>query len=209
MSSLLLDFLDNTFNYKKLKRSRLKRKLTLADVSEKTGIPVATLQRYEDGLTKKIPLEAIKKICQVYNVDYNFYYSWTALPFFSTLSGALLSLFYGVSITSIHAGTAIGGFLGLTGMVGIEKLYSKLKDEEKNYKQVVYNSLEKEEQKEYQDFKTIATTLLKTNEILDDIEKEEADNLMFTLYLLHKIRKVSKRKNIDIQDIEILDKNQQ
>ena len=209
MSSLLLDFLDNTFNYKKLKRSRLKRKLTLADVSEKTGIPVATLQRYEDGLTKKIPLEAIKKICQVYNVDYNFYYSWTALPFFNTLSGALLSLFYGVSITSIHAGTAIGGFLGLTGMVGIEKLYSKLKNEEKNYKQVVYNSLEKEEQKEYQDFKTIATTLLKTNEILDDIEKEEADNLMFTLYLLHKIRKVSKRKNIDIQDIEILDKNQQ
>ena len=94
-------------------------------------------------------------------------------------------------------------------MVGIEKLYSKLKDEEKNYKQVVYNSLEKEEQKEYQDFKIITTTLLKTNEILDDIEKEEADNLMFTLYLLHKIRKVSKRKNIDIQDIEILDKNQQ
>ena len=177
----LIDYIEFKFDYKKLRQTRKNKNLSIAEVSEKTGIPVATLQRYEDGLTKKIPLEAIKKICQVYNVDYNFYYSWTALPFFSTLSGALLSLFYGVSITSIHAGTAIGGFLGLTGMVGIEKLYSKLKDEEKNYKQVVYNSL----------------------------EKEEADNLMFTLYLLHKIRKVSKRKNIDIQDIEILDKNQQ
>ena len=65
----------------------------------------------------------------------------------------------------------------------------------------------KEEKKDYQNFKIIATTLLKTNEILDKNEKEEADNLMLALYMLHKIRKVSKRKNIDIQDIETLDKD--
>ena len=63
MNEWLLEFFESTFNYRKLKRSRVKRKLTLAQVSAKTGIPTATLQRYEDGITKKVPLEAIKKLC--------------------------------------------------------------------------------------------------------------------------------------------------
>ena len=147
MTDLLLDFLDNTFNHKKLKKSRLKRKLTLAEVSEKTGIPVATLQRYEDGLTKKIPLDSIKKICEVYNTDYNFYYVWTTLPFFTTLSGALISLFYGLPFTSIHHGTTIGGFLGLTSMIGIEKIYKKLKLKENSYKGIIYDSLQERGEK--------------------------------------------------------------
>ncbi len=207
MSSLLLDFLDSTFNYKKLKKSRLKRKLTLIEVSERTGIPVATLQRYEDGGTKKIPIDAIKKICEVYGTSINFYYTWTDIPLFTGLGGFLISLFYGIPLFSLANVTAIASALGLSSVLGIEKLYIKLKNNEKNYKKIIYNSLQEKDKKEYHDFKTITTTLLKTNDILDEIEKEEADNLMFALYILHKIRKVSKRKNISIQDIETLDKN--
>ena len=61
MKDVLLEFLENSFDNKKLKKSRLKRKLSLAEVADKTGIPTTTLQRYEDGVTKKVPFEAIKK----------------------------------------------------------------------------------------------------------------------------------------------------
>lgn len=204
MNEMLLDFFENSVNSKKLKKSRLKRKLSLSEVSEKTGIPFTTLKRYEDGDTKKIPLDAVKKICEVYGTNYNTYYAWTTFPFFGSLGGVLISLFYGISIASIHNGATIGGFLGLTSMIGIEKLYAKLSDEKKNYKKIIYNSLEQNEKKEYQDFKIIATTVLKTNEILDDVEKEEVDSILLALYVLHKIRKVSKRKNIHLEDAEIL-----
>ncbi len=43
MEKILYDFLKNTYNYKKLKEIRLKKKLTLIEVSEKTKIPVATI----------------------------------------------------------------------------------------------------------------------------------------------------------------------
>lgn len=49
-------------NYRKLKNSRKKRKLSLDEVSKNTGIPTRTLQKYETGEIKKIPLEVIKKM---------------------------------------------------------------------------------------------------------------------------------------------------
>lgn len=61
MTDMLLDFFENNVNNKKLKKSRLKRKLSLSEISERTGIPFTTLKRYEDGDTKKIPFEAVKK----------------------------------------------------------------------------------------------------------------------------------------------------
>lgn len=43
----------------------MKRKISLEDASQRSGIPIASLQRYEDGITKKIPLEAVKKLCEL------------------------------------------------------------------------------------------------------------------------------------------------
>lgn len=208
MNEWLLEFFESTFNYRKLKRSRVKRKLTLAQVSAKTGIPTATLQRYEDGITKKVPLEAIKKLCELYGTDYNCYYAWSTFPFFGTLSGMLVSLFYGLSITSLHNGSVIGGFLGLTSMIGIEKIFANLSDKKQNPKKIIYTSLTKEEKKKYKNFKTIATTYLETDEIIDDVEKEEVDNLLFAVYMIHQIRRRKRRKQIELEEIEIIDEKE-
>ena len=205
MNEWLLDFLESTFDYKKLKKSRLKRKLTLAEVSERTGIPTATLQRYEDGKTRKVPLEAIKKLCELYHTNYNYYYTWSTFPIFGTLGGMLISLFFGMSITSFHNGSIIGGLLGFTSMMGIEKIFANLSDKKQDPKKIIYESLTKEEKKRYKGFKTIATTYLETDEIIDDIEKEEIDNLLFAAYMMHEIRRREKRKNIKLEDIETIE----
>ena len=205
MKDVLLEFLENSFDSKKLKKSRLKRKLTIAEVSSKTGIPPTTLQRYEDGSTKKVPLEAIKKLCELYHTNYNCYYTWANFPIFGTLGGMLISLFFGMSITSLHNGTIIGGLLGLTSMMGVEKIFANLSGKKQNIKRIVYNSLTKEEKKRYKGFKTIATTYLETDEIIDDVEKEEVDNLLFAVYMMHQIKKREKRKNIKMEDIETIE----
>lgn len=203
MDEWLLEFLESTFNYRKLKNSRLKRKLTLAEVSDKTGIPPATLQRYEEGVTRKVPLKAIKKICELYKTNYNYYYAWINFPLFGTLGGMLTSLFFDMSINSLYNGTAIGALLGLTSAVGTEKIFAKLTKEKQNPKRIMYNLLEKEEKKKYKNFKTIATTYLETDEIIDDIEKEEIDNLLFAVFMMHHIRKYEKRKEIDFEEVEV------
>ena len=205
----LLDFLENSFNHKKLKKSRLKRKLSLAEVSAKTGIPTTTLQRYEDGVTKKVPLESLKKLCNFYNTDYNYYYNWINFPLFGTLGGMLISLFYGISINSLHNGTAIGGLLGFTSMFGVEKIFSNLSNKKQNPKKIIYDSLTEEEKKKYKGFKTIATTYLETDEVIDSIEKEEVDNLLFAVYIMHQIRKKEKRKQIKMEEIETTEEIEQ
>lgn len=49
------------FNNEKLKKSRKKRKLSIKEVAEKIDVPVTTLQKYESGSIKKIPLDKLKK----------------------------------------------------------------------------------------------------------------------------------------------------
>ena len=53
-------------NYKKLRQTRKSKDLSIMEVSEKTGIPAATLQKYESGIIKKVPLDLLKKICKLY-----------------------------------------------------------------------------------------------------------------------------------------------
>ena len=43
----------------KLKNARIEKELSLSELSSLTGIAKSTLQRYETGSTKKIPIESI------------------------------------------------------------------------------------------------------------------------------------------------------
>lgn len=59
-------------NYKKLRQTRKSKDLSILEVSEKTGIPAATLQKYESGIIKKVPLDLLKKICKLYKKIINY-----------------------------------------------------------------------------------------------------------------------------------------
>ena len=141
MENMLLDFFENNVNYKKLKKSRLKRNIALNEVAIRTGIPYSTLKHYEDGDTKKIPFEAVKKICEVYGTDYNAYYAWTAFPLFGSLSGILISLFFGISVPIAYTGSVLGSILGVLGMLGGKKLFESYSIKKENIKKIIYNSL--------------------------------------------------------------------
>ena len=204
MNDILLDFFENTINYKKLKESRLKRKLSLAEVSTRTGIPTTTLQRYEGGVTKRVPLESIKKLCELYGTDYRLYYIWTLFPFYKNLSGILISLFYKMPIP-IYTKSILGDFFKELEVVGKIKVFARF-SQNKDIKGVLYKLLTKEEQEEYDNFLAISKTILKTDKIFGflDEEKKDVERLLFIIFLFHKIRKKNKEKIIDFEEIETL-----
>ena len=203
MENMLLDFFENNVNYKKLKKSRLKRNIALNEVAIRTGIPYSTLKHYEDGDIKKIPFEAVKKICEVYGTDYDAYYAWTTFPLFGSLSGILISLFFGISVPIAYTGSVLGSILGVLGMLGGKKLFESYSIKKENIKKIIYNSLAKEEQEEYDNFLLISKTLLKTNKILNEKEQNEVDKLLFATFMLHKIREKNKEKIIDFEEAEV------
>lgn len=180
----LVEIFDSTFNYKKLKNSRKKRKLSLEDVSKNTGIPLRTLQKYETGGIKKIPLESLKKICDYYGTDYYFYYGWTKFPLFGTFSGIVLSYLIGIPLTtSISAGYLISVF-----GIGIFKKYFELKKEKEDTKELD-DILNLEEKKDYERFRTIVNAYLRSDEIFSPEELKKEELYLFSYFLAHKLKK--------------------
>lgn len=209
LNPILVDFFENTFNYKKLKRSRMKRKISLEDASQRSGIPIATLQRYEDGITKKIPLEAVKKLCELYGTDYSSYYSWSMFPFMGSITGILFSFLNGINLTNSQFGATIGTIIGVSGYLISKKLYTDKKlseDEIKNInKKILMNALTSDEKKEFKKYKQLSETMLDTKEILDEEEQEEIENMLLIVYFTHKIRKKVKYQKINLDEVETID----
>ena len=55
--------------YERLKKRREELGLSLQQLADKTGIPKPTLQRYETGITKKVPQEAFEKLRRALGLD--------------------------------------------------------------------------------------------------------------------------------------------
>ena len=202
----LAELFDSTFNYKKLKNSRKKRKLSLEDVSRNTGIPVRTLQKYETGGIKKIPLEALQKICSYYGTDYYYYYGWTKFPLFGTFSGIVLSYLVGIPLTT---SVSVGYLAGVFG-INILKKYFEIKKEKDNIKEL-YNSLTLDEQKEYDKLRTIVNTYLGSYDVFTTEELKKEELYLFSYFLAHKLKKKvgndGKLSPYDIEEAEIIINN--
>lgn len=202
----LAELFDSTFNYKKLKNSRKKRKLSLEDVSRNTGIPVRTLQKYETGGIKKIPLEALQKICSYYGTDYYYYYGWTKFPLLGTFSGIILSYLVGIPLTT---SVSVGYLTGVFG-ISVFKKYFELKKEKEDTKEL-YDILNIEEKKDYERFRTIVNTYLRSDEVFSPEELKKEELYLFSYFLAHKLKKRvgndGKLSPYDIEEAEIIINN--
>lgn len=202
----LITYLNSSFNNKKLKYSRKKRKLSIEEVSDKTGIPVTTLQKYESGAIKKIPLDALKKICKLYGTDYEYYYGWTAFPLFGTFSGITLSYITGMSLNTLATNISAGFLIGVFGLKIAKKYF-----ESKNKKDIIiqlYETLSEEEKKEYEKLKTIVNTFLGSKEIFEPSELKKEEMYLFSYFFAHKLKKEAINNNLltpyDIENAEII-----
>ena len=183
----LIDYLDSTFNYKKLRKSRKKRNLSIAEVAEKVGIPAPTLQKYESGVIKKIPLEALKKISNLYGTDYECYYGWTSFPLFGSFSGLILSFLYGFSLNSISQGVNLGFILGVIGMKGADK-YFQLKKGEQRFR-ALYDKLTDDEKKYYNRFKNTVANILNSEDYFSEDELKQEEIVLLSYFYSHKLKK--------------------
>lgn len=179
MEEIFYEFLESTFDYKKLKKSRLERKLSLSEVSEKTGIPFTTLKRYEDGDTKKIPLEAVKKICSIYGEDVESFFIINSLEIFNKKAIVILLQLFNFDITRLNLS---------------EKYYKELKVDKEFLKELRQGDklmLNPDERKEYIKFKEMSEIFLEIR-YLEKIERENFEKLLLTIFYMKKIIKNKK-----------------
>ncbi len=202
----LRDYINETFNYEKLRKSRKKRKLSINQVAEMTGVPPTTLQKYESGIIKKIPLEVLKKICDVYGTDYRYYYGWTSLPLIGTFSGLVMSFLYGISLNSSFMGVSVGYLLGVLGLQGAVKYFENAESENKF--ESLYNQLNELEKKDYERFKKIVNLHLDSEEYFTEEELKKEEVYLLAYFFGHKLKKEYNEINgitpYNISDIEIL-----
>ena len=174
------------FNNEKLRFSRKKRKLSIKEVAEMIRVPPTTLQKYESGIIKKIPLEVLKKICDVYGTDYYMYSWWTR---FNSLSEIILHFvcFY----DDFKEDKKLFEILNIT-----EYFDFDIKD--RTYISL-YNKLSEEEKEEYQRFKIVVLNTLKSDKYFKNDELEKENIFLFSYFFAHKIKR---EKQIDLKILE-------
>ena len=174
----LYDFLNSSYYGEKIKEDRKKNKLTLAEASEITKIPTATLQRYEDGKTKKIPKEAIQKFCKLYNEDENIFSSVSYIEFFNSLFPVISLTLFGMEFDRLNLPDSYYKKLGID------------KEVLKNLKRLKKKLLTKEEKIEYEKFVKLAEILLDIKEVYH----KEYQDILFSTFFFITLKK--REKNI-------------
>lgn len=202
----LREYINETFNYEKLRKSRKKRKLSINQVAEMTGVPPTTLQKYESGIIKRIPLEILKKICDVYGTDYRFYYGWTSFPLIGTFSGLAMSFLYGISLNSSFMGVSIGYLLGILGLQGAVKYFEKTENENKF--ENLFEQLTETEKEDYNRFKKIINLHLNSEKYFTKEELKKEEIYLLAYFFGHKLKKEYNEINditpYNISDVEVL-----
>ena len=182
------------FNNEKLRFSRKKRNLSITEVAQKIGIPIATLQKYESGTTKRIPLEVLKKICDVYGTDYYMYSWWTR---FNSLSEIILHFvcFY----DDFKEDKKLFEILDIIEYFDFDKKSDKYMS--------LYNKLTEEEKEEYQRFEIVTLNTLKSDKYFIYKELRKENIYLFCYFFAHKIKR-EKKVDLNILKEEKLKKEE-
>ncbi len=174
------------FNNEKLRFSRKKRKLFIKQVAEMVEIPYTALQKYESGAIKKIPLDMLKKLCDIYGTDYYMYSWWTR---FNSLSDIILYFIY--FSEDFREDKKLFEILNIT-----EYFDFDIKD--RTYISL-YNKLSEEEKEEYQRFKIVVFNTLKSDKYFKNDELEKENIFLFSYFFAHKIKR---EKKVDLKILE-------
>ena len=171
-------------NNEKLRLSRKKRKISMEEVSKNTGIPIRTLQKYETGEIKKIPLEVVKKISEFYGTDYYMYFWWTK---FNSLPDIILHFIY--FSEDFSEDRKLFEILDITEYFDFDTkagTYISL-----------YNKLTEEEKENFYRFKNVVLNTLKSDKYFTNDELEKEDIFLFCYFFAHKIKR-EKQINLEI-----------
>lgn len=165
-------------NYKKLKKIRKEKNFLLKEVAKRVGITDATLSRYENGMIKRSKLETLKKICDLYEVDYRNYIYNSQIDFCS------ISAFLNFILTSPEL---IKDYIAILNFLKINTYFVTL-NSKKNFK-ALFNSLTEDEKNNFLKFKQINDILLNSNEIFLEKDILKKDIMLFSYFYEHKLRK--------------------
>ena len=179
----LYNFLNSSYYGEKIKESRKKCNLTIEGASKITKIPPTTLQRYENGETKKIPKEAIQQLCEAYKEKENIFLNVSYIEFFNSLFPVISLTLAGMEFHKLNLSDDYYEKLGIDRNT-LKKL-SELRKLDQRKK-----LLTKEEQIEYKRFLKLVEIALDMKK--GEIKNKEYQDILFSIFFFHQLRKKNK-----------------
>ena len=171
----LYNFLNSSYYGEKIKESRKKCNLTIEGASKITKIPPTTLQRYENGETKKIPKEAIQQLCEAYKEKENIFLNVSYIEFFNSLFPVISLTLFGMEFDRLNLPDSYYKKLGID------------KEVLKNLKRLKKKLLTEEEQIEYKRFLKLVEIALDMKK--GEIKNKEYQDILFSIFFFHQLRK--------------------
>lgn len=94
----------------KLAHAMRDKKVSIRELSEKTGVPKSAIQRYTSGETEKIPIDRMKLMAEALDIDPAYVMGWSdsSVPFGKSIDGLIPRAQLGVRRVPILGDTAAG-----------------------------------------------------------------------------------------------------
>lgn len=185
------DALINILNYndvsKQLRKARDDNNFTKEYVSQETGINLASLKKYESGDVKNIPPFVVEILAKFYNKSLSFFYGWSKIPLFTTMTGILIGTINGFNPIILLSSITISSIAGINLKNIIINFLKKIHDY--NSFNETFKSLSDDEKSEYTDVKNYIFRIWKTKNIFSKEEYFYEESFLFSYYLSHKLKK--------------------
>ena len=183
MKEIYYEFLNNSYSGNKLKEARKNLNLTLDQLADKINVPASTIQKYEAGLIKKIPREVVLKLCELSNKKEDKFLNFSSIKLYNSLLPVLVCCLDGMEFHKLNLSDDYYEKLGIDRET--LKKVSELREVEQSE-----NLLTKEEQREYKRFLKLVEIVLDMEK--DEIKDKEYQDILFSLFFFHQLRKKSK-----------------
>ena len=94
----------------KLAHAMRDKKVSIRELSEKTGVPKSAIQRYTSGETEKIPIDRMKLMAEALDIDPAYVMGWSdsSVPFGKSIDGLIPRAQLGMRRVPILGDTAAG-----------------------------------------------------------------------------------------------------
>lgn len=175
-----------TLTGKRLRMSRIEKKMTIWEAANNIGVATNTLRRYEMGEIKSVPKDKIEKLSLLYEKSPSYFYGWIDFTFCKSIHEVILYILQ----LKLGLNKEIENYLQSIPKFKPVLTFFKARPSDENGIPV----LTKEEEKEFRIFRNLTFDSLDTEENFDGKDCLHLEEMLKAFYYSHLIKKSSIEK---------------
>ncbi|MGF6906794.1 helix-turn-helix domain-containing protein [Fusobacterium sp. PH5-44] len=178
---------------KRLRMSRIDKKMTLGQVAKNIGVSTNTLRRYENGEIKRVPKDKIEKLSLLYEKSPTYFYGWIDFTFCKSIHEVILYILQ----LKLGLNKEIEDYLESIPKFKPILTFFKTRSLDENG----IPALTKDEEKEFRVFRNHTFDSLDTEENFDGKDCLHLEEMLKAFYYTHLIKRNTTEKTMEKGEI--------